>query len=209
MCGRLPRSSVAAHGRCVNPEQYDAWYRTPRGAWIGDIEFRMLVGMLRAQPGDGLLDVGCGTGYFSRRFAREAGLQVSGVDPDPAWLAYARTASATWRAVCRGTRRAAAVQRPQFRRRGERYCPVLHRRTKARAAGDAARYAAARSARPAQSQQPASPASWTSRWCWRISRCALAHASRNTEAVRRAPHRKSRTSERDLPAGRRAGCATG
>lgn len=75
----------------MNPEQYDAWYRTPRGAWIGDIEFRMLVGMLRAQPGDCLLDVGCGTGYFSRRFAREAGLQVSGVDPDPAWLAYART----------------------------------------------------------------------------------------------------------------------
>jgi SAM-dependent methyltransferase len=80
---------VAAHGRCVTSEQYDSWYRTPRGAWIGDIEFRMLVGMLRAQPGDGLLDVGCGTGYFSRRFAREAGLQVSGVDPDPKWLAYA------------------------------------------------------------------------------------------------------------------------
>jgi len=74
----------------VNPEQYDAWYRTPRGAWIGDIEFRMLVGLLQAQPGDCLLDVGCGTGYFSRRLAREAGLQVSGVDPDPAWLAYAR-----------------------------------------------------------------------------------------------------------------------
>jgi SAM-dependent methyltransferase len=93
VCGRLPRGSVAAHGRCVTPEQYDAWYRTPRGAWIGDIEFRMLVGMLRAQPGDGLLDVGCGTGYFSRRFAREAGLQVSGVDPDAASLAYARTQS--------------------------------------------------------------------------------------------------------------------
>jgi SAM-dependent methyltransferase len=75
----------------VNPEEYDAWYRTPRGAWIGDIEFRMLVAMLRAQPGDRLLDVGCGTGYFSRRFAREAGLQVRGVDPDPVWLAYART----------------------------------------------------------------------------------------------------------------------
>lgn len=74
----------------MNPEQYDAWYRTPRGAWIGDVEFRMLVGMLRAQPGDTLLDVGCGTGYFSRRFAREAALTVTGIDPDREWLAYAR-----------------------------------------------------------------------------------------------------------------------
>lgn len=89
MCGRGPRSSVAAHGRCVTPGQYDAWYRTPRGAWIGGIEFRMLVGMLRAQPGDGLLDVGCGTAYFSRRFAREAGLTVTGIDPDREWLAHA------------------------------------------------------------------------------------------------------------------------
>jgi SAM-dependent methyltransferase len=91
VCGRLPRGSVAALGRCVNPEEYDAWYRTPRGAWIGDIEFRMLLGMLRVQPGDCLLDVGCGKGYFSRGLARESGLQVSGVDPDPACLAYART----------------------------------------------------------------------------------------------------------------------
>ena len=72
-------------------ERYDAWYRTPRGAWIGEEEFRLLLAMLRARRGDSLLDVGCGTGYFSRRFAREAGLQVTGLDPDPACLAYART----------------------------------------------------------------------------------------------------------------------
>jgi SAM-dependent methyltransferase len=75
----------------VSPEQYDAWYRTPRGAWIGDVEFRLLVAMLQPQRGETLLDVGCGTGYFTRRFARAAGLQVSGVDPDPQWLAYARS----------------------------------------------------------------------------------------------------------------------
>jgi len=74
----------------MSPEQYDAWYRTPRGAWIGDAEFRLLVRLLRPQRGETLLDVGCGTGYFTRRFAREAGLRATGVDPNPQWLAYAR-----------------------------------------------------------------------------------------------------------------------
>jgi SAM-dependent methyltransferase len=74
----------------VSPEQYDAWYRTPRGAWIGDIEFDLLVRLLGVQRGESLLDVGCGTGHFTRRFAREAGLRVTGVDPDPQWLTYAR-----------------------------------------------------------------------------------------------------------------------
>ena len=70
--------------------RYEAWYRTPRGAWISDTEFRLLVSMLRPLPGETLLDVGCGTGHFTRRFAREAGVHVTGVDPDPTWLAYAR-----------------------------------------------------------------------------------------------------------------------
>lgn len=26
----------------MTPEQYDAWYRTARGAWIGEIEYRLL-----------------------------------------------------------------------------------------------------------------------------------------------------------------------
>jgi len=71
----------------MKPEQYDAWYRTPRGAWIGDTEFRLLLRLLAPQRGETLLDVGCGTGYFTRRCAREAGLQATGVDPDPQWLA--------------------------------------------------------------------------------------------------------------------------
>lgn len=71
-------------------ESYDAWYRTRRGAWIGEAEFRLLRAMLCGRTGERVLDVGCGTGYFSRRFAREVGLQVTGVDPDPAWLADAR-----------------------------------------------------------------------------------------------------------------------
>ncbi|MCL5980499.1 MAG: class I SAM-dependent methyltransferase [Gammaproteobacteria bacterium] len=68
---------------------YDAWYDTPRGHWIGTTEFRLLSGLLRAQPGDTLLDVGCGTGWFTRRFAEER-LLATGLDPNPDWLAFAR-----------------------------------------------------------------------------------------------------------------------
>jgi SAM-dependent methyltransferase len=78
-------------GQQTSPEQYDAWYRTPRGAWIGEVEFRLLVDLLRPRPGESLLDVGCGTGWFSRRFSREAGLRVTGIDPDAQWLAFARS----------------------------------------------------------------------------------------------------------------------
>jgi ubiquinone/menaquinone biosynthesis C-methylase UbiE len=73
----------------VDPAAYDAWYGTPRGAWIGETEFRLIMGLLEPEPGTRILDVGCGTGYFTRRFARE-GHDVTGLDPDPAMLAFAR-----------------------------------------------------------------------------------------------------------------------
>lgn len=80
-----------------NPAEYDAWYRTPRGAWIGATEFSLLQSLLRPAAGARLLDVGCGTGWFSRRFAGH-GLQVTGIDTDPAALAYARSqgGAVTW-----------------------------------------------------------------------------------------------------------------
>lgn len=68
---------------------YDAWYRSPRGHWIGDTEFMLLRRMLGMPEAGTLLDVGCGTGYFSKRFA-QAGLAVTGLDPDRAWLSFAR-----------------------------------------------------------------------------------------------------------------------
>lgn len=72
----------------MKPERYEAWYHTPRGRWIGEREFTLLWQLLQPPPASSLLDVGCGTGHFSRRFAA-AGLQVTGIDPDPAMLAFA------------------------------------------------------------------------------------------------------------------------
>jgi len=74
----------------VDPEAYDAWYQTPRGSWIGDTEFMLLRRMLFPMPGESLLDVGCGTGYFTRRFASETRLKTVGIDPNLAWGKYAR-----------------------------------------------------------------------------------------------------------------------
>jgi SAM-dependent methyltransferase len=85
------------------PAGYDAWYRTPRGAWIGDTEFELLRQFLRPEPGESLLDVGCGTGYFTRRFAGESSLRVVGLDPDSAALDYARAQGAGTERYCAGT----------------------------------------------------------------------------------------------------------
>jgi len=77
----------------LTPEQYDAWYRTARGAWIGEIEYRLLRTLLAPAPGETLLDVGCGTGYFTRRFAFD-GNAVTGLDSDSSMLRFARAHNA-------------------------------------------------------------------------------------------------------------------
>ncbi|MBI3574933.1 MAG: class I SAM-dependent methyltransferase [Gammaproteobacteria bacterium] len=72
----------------MNPGEYEAWYQTARGSWIAGREFDLMRRLLDAPASATLLDVGCGTGHFSRRFAA-AGLRVAGLDPDAAMLEHA------------------------------------------------------------------------------------------------------------------------
>jgi len=72
----------------VKPSEYEAWYHTARGKWIAGVEWNLLIDLLQPGVGKTLLDVGCGTGHFSRRFAN-TGLGVTALDPNQAALAYA------------------------------------------------------------------------------------------------------------------------
>ncbi|MES2368706.1 MAG: class I SAM-dependent methyltransferase [Pseudomonadota bacterium] len=76
----------------MNPADYDAWYATSRGRWIGETEYALASRLLAPQAGDSLLDVGCGTGWFTRRAAADH-LVATGLDPNPDWLDYAHAHS--------------------------------------------------------------------------------------------------------------------
>lgn len=74
----------------LKPADYDAWYETPRGRWIGGTEYGLLKAMLRPEAKDSLIDIGCGTGYFTRRLAGDMSGLVVGIDPDEEALRFAR-----------------------------------------------------------------------------------------------------------------------
>lgn len=76
----------------MNPADYETWYDTPRGRWIGEAEYALAARLLAPQPGDSLLDVGCGTGWFTRRAASDD-LVATGLDSNPDWLDFARARS--------------------------------------------------------------------------------------------------------------------
>lgn len=80
---------LAANPRPVTPEKYDAWYDTPRGRWIGELEWTAVRNALQLQASDTVLDVGCGTGWFTRR-AETVSARVVGLDIDRASLDFAR-----------------------------------------------------------------------------------------------------------------------
>ena len=82
----------------MEPGAYEAWYDTPRGRWMEGVEYRLLKSQLRPDIGSSALDIGCGTGHFTRLLAGDAGGPVIGIDPNADWVSYASALNlAIWR----------------------------------------------------------------------------------------------------------------
>lgn len=70
------------------PERYEAWFATPIGRLVKDIECRLILGMLRPGKDEKILDAGCGTGVFTLDYLA-VGAQVVGLDISGPMLAVA------------------------------------------------------------------------------------------------------------------------
>lgn len=71
--------------------RYDAWFRTPPGAFALAREIRLIERLTAGWPrrGQRILEIGCGTGIFLD-VLHGAGFDVTGIDASPAMLEAAR-----------------------------------------------------------------------------------------------------------------------
>jgi ubiquinone biosynthesis O-methyltransferase len=69
--------------------QYDDWYKTPLGEFVDALEQRLILKHCGNLMGKRVLDIGCGTGLYSIRFANK-GAHVSAVDPSKKMLDIAQ-----------------------------------------------------------------------------------------------------------------------
>ena len=75
----------------MHAEEYDRWYETSRGRWIGNLEYSLVCDALGLKPNQSVLDVGCGTGWFTRKLSGDQRLDVTGLDTDRDRLDFARS----------------------------------------------------------------------------------------------------------------------
>ncbi len=69
--------------------RYDDWYKTPLGEFVDQLEYKLLCKHCGNLMGKRILDVGCGTGMYSIRFAN-MGAHVTAIDPSNKMLSIAK-----------------------------------------------------------------------------------------------------------------------
>ncbi|MFH1452749.1 MAG: methyltransferase domain-containing protein [Armatimonadota bacterium] len=69
---------------------YENWYFTDKGKFLSDMEKKALMEFVEPYKGEKLLDIGCGTGFFSTYF-QEKGFNVTGVDSSLKMLEIAKS----------------------------------------------------------------------------------------------------------------------
>ncbi|HOP40242.1 MAG TPA: class I SAM-dependent methyltransferase, partial [Geobacteraceae bacterium] len=71
-------------------EHYDRWYESREGRIYDQLEKQAFIPLINEMhPNDTLLEVGCGTGWWSEFFSNK-GFSVTGVDLFPEMVAFAR-----------------------------------------------------------------------------------------------------------------------
>jgi len=70
-------------------QNYDKWYETPSGRYAAESEKKLFLKLVDFKKGQRLLDIGCGTGYFSFWF-HNLGLKITGIDISSAMLNVAK-----------------------------------------------------------------------------------------------------------------------
>ncbi|MBI5969364.1 MAG: class I SAM-dependent methyltransferase [Deltaproteobacteria bacterium] len=71
------------------PDKYDRWFTTPIGALVKKYEGELILDLLKPEPGEIILDAGCGTGVFTLDIL-SFGTHVIGLDISMPMLLRAR-----------------------------------------------------------------------------------------------------------------------
>jgi SAM-dependent methyltransferase len=79
----------------------EEWFLNSQNRTVADSQYHLMLDMLKAHPGQSILDIGCGIGN-GLTFCHDHGLQATGLDPSPYMLDIAKKNLGNWAELHRG-----------------------------------------------------------------------------------------------------------
>ena len=86
----------------VKATSYESWYQTPPGKYADSLEKELFLKLVQPEPGQKLVDIGCGTGDYLA-FFQQSGLETTGIDVSEAMLAIASQKLGPGTRLCQGS----------------------------------------------------------------------------------------------------------